>query len=141
MAKKNILALDLVKENNPHVSNLDRVPAGERLWMSALNRDTLFRQQEDGSYHLIVASFRKREEADRWARTVLGGRYPATILLQEISVTMRLYRVVIEGLQDRVALEGAWQFLNSHGVVAGAISLDKKGADSNPIQLQASPLS
>jgi hypothetical protein len=139
--KKNMLALDIVREYNPHVSNLDRVLAGERLWMPALNRDTLFRQQADGSYHLIVASFRLRKEADRWVRAALGGRYPAAILLQEISMTTRLYRVVIEDLRDLAAIERAWQFLNSQGAIVGAAKLGKQGGDSSAIQLQASPLS
>jgi type II secretory pathway predicted ATPase ExeA len=139
--KKNLLGLDIVREYNPHVNNFDRVSAGERLWMPALNRDTLIRQQADGSYHLIVASFRKRKEANRWVHTVLGSRYPAAILKQEISMTRRLYRVVIEGLRDRAAIERAWQLLNSQESVAGATNPDKKGADSNAIQLQASPLS
>ncbi len=139
--EKNLLALDMVKEYNPHVRNFDHILAGESLWMPALNQDTLFRQQADGSYHLIVASFRRRKEADHWARAALGGRYSAVIQRQEISMTTRLYRVVIEGLQDRVALDQAWQFLNPHGMVTDSSSLDKKDTGSHSRQLQASPLS
>ncbi|HXV83829.1 MAG TPA: AAA family ATPase, partial [Candidatus Binatia bacterium] len=51
------LGMDLIKELNPQIENLNWVFAGEDLLLPSLARETLLRQQSDGSYHLIAASF------------------------------------------------------------------------------------
>jgi hypothetical protein len=53
----NLLAIDLIKELNPHIGNLNWIRAGEQLRLPALDAETLIRQQADGSYHLIIGSF------------------------------------------------------------------------------------
>ena len=52
------LGMDLIKELNPQIEDLNWVFAGQDLLLPSLTRETLLRQQPDGSYHLIVASFR-----------------------------------------------------------------------------------
>ena len=48
------LGMDLIKEFNPQIKNLNRVAAGQDLLLPTLTRETLLRKQDDGSYYLVV---------------------------------------------------------------------------------------
>ena len=61
--------MDLIKEFNPQIKNLNWVSAGQDLLLPRLTRETLLRKQPDGSYRLIVASFRNLRGADEYAPT------------------------------------------------------------------------
>ena len=104
------LALDLLKESNPQINDLDKVFEGDRIWIPPFNRETLLRQQLDGSYRLIFSSFRQRREAERCRQVLLAQGYTAAILPQQISSTLKLYRIEIEGLREVAAIEKAWKF-------------------------------
>ena len=42
------LGLDLIKEYNTHIENLNRIIAGQRLWLPPLSRETLVRHSQMG---------------------------------------------------------------------------------------------
>ncbi len=94
-AERTLLALDLIKELNPHINDLDKISQGEQLWMPALTRETLLRRQPDGSFHLILSSFRQLRDAERLVRTLRRQGYVAMISPQRVSDTILLYRVEI----------------------------------------------
>jgi hypothetical protein len=106
-----MLALNLVKEANPQISDLDKVPEGDRIWAPPLTKETLLRQQPDGSYRLIFASFRKRREAEHVMRMLLAHGYTAVVLPQQVSSNLMLYRVEIEKLQDTEVIEKTWRMV------------------------------
>ena len=54
------LALDLIKEFNPTIADLDRILVGQRLILPSLSRETLLRKQEDGEYRLILGTFSEK---------------------------------------------------------------------------------
>lgn len=118
--ERNLLALDLVKESNPHVSDLDKVLEGEQLWLPALTRGTLLRQQPDASYHLILASFRKFEAAERLARSVQRKGYSAIVTPQRVSESILLHRVEITNLQEAATIEQAWELVDARISVSAA---------------------
>src|SRR5262249_51073618 len=66
--QRTTLALDLIKESNPQVDDLNRVLEGQQLWMPALTRENLLRPQSDGSFRLIYATFRTVDAAEARAR-------------------------------------------------------------------------
>ena len=64
MAPMPLLGMDLIKEFNPEIQNLNWVNAGQDLLLPVLKQETLLRQQADGSFRLAIASFLSRREAD-----------------------------------------------------------------------------
>ncbi len=108
------LAVDLVKEFNPTVQNLDQIHAGEKIWLPPLTRETLLRKDVDGSSRLIVGSFRSLSEAEQFQQKVKGRGFTVKVSPQKISARISLYRVEIEGLQDLAAIDRAWDLVDIH---------------------------
>lgn len=95
-----ILGMDLIKEFNPQIKNLNWVAAGQQLLVPDLTRATLLRRHPDGSYRLIVASFLSRTEADDFARRIAKGGYPLAITPRRVSNDLLLHRLEIEGFKN-----------------------------------------
>jgi general secretion pathway protein A len=105
-----ILGMDLIKEFNPQINDLNSVYAGETLLLPILDRETLLRQQADGSYRLIMASFLSRRGADEFARRIGNGGYQVMITPKRVSHDLVLHRLEIDGLKN---LEEAMQSLET----------------------------
>jgi general secretion pathway protein A len=103
------LGMDLIKEFNPHIENLNWIFAGQDLVLPSLTRENLLTQQPDGSYHLIVGSFRSRAGADEYARLVSSKGYPVTITTRRVSDDLSLHRVEIDGLRNLEEASQTWQ--------------------------------
>jgi hypothetical protein len=103
------LGLDLIKEYNTHIENLNRIRAGQRLWLPPLSRETLVRQQPDGTYHLILAVFRNPQQAAQLVQTARLNGYDTVISPRRVSDDLTLYRVEINGLGHIDAVNGAWE--------------------------------
>ena len=103
------LGMDLIKEFNPHIENLNWIFAGQDLVLPSLTQETLLRPQPDGSYHLIVASFRSRAGADEYARLLSSKGYPVTITTRRVSDDLSLYRVEIDDLKNLEEANQIWQ--------------------------------
>ncbi len=102
------LGIDLSKEFNSHIQNFNWVLAGETLWLPPLSQETLLRKQEDGSYHLILASFRSLSGAQRLAHAVHLKGYSVSVTPRKISNDILLYRVEIGGLNNSEAANTTW---------------------------------
>jgi general secretion pathway protein A len=103
------LGMDLIKEFNPQIEDLNWVFAGQDLLLPSLTRETLLRQQPDGSYHLIVASFRSLKGADEHARLLRSKGYQVTITPRRVSDDLLLHRVKIDGLKNLEEANQIWQ--------------------------------
>ena len=103
------LGLDLIKEYNTHIENLNRIFAGQRLWLPPLSRETLVRQQADGTFHLILASFRNPQQSAQLAQTARLKGYDIAVSPRRVSDDLMLYRVEIRGLGDTDAVNEAWE--------------------------------
>lgn len=103
------LGMDLIKEFNPQIENLNWVIAGQDLMLPYLTWETLLRQQPDGSYRLIVASFRSRRGADQQAQLLSNQGYPVTVTSRKVSDDLLLHRVEIEGLKNPQEADQIWQ--------------------------------
>lgn len=109
----NALALDLIKEFNPNIVDLDRIIVGQRLVLPTLSRETLLRKQDDGKYRLILGTFAKEIEAEKAAQEVRGKGYVATVTKRRVTVGGRpLYRVELEKLPDTATVDRAWKLIN-----------------------------
>lgn len=108
-----MLGLDLIKEFNPHLEDLDRIRAGEAIVFPPLTQETLVRQQADGSYRLILASFHKQSEAEKLLRDVRQKGYTADIAPRQVARSLSVYRVEIEGLPDHAAVSRARDLFNT----------------------------
>lgn len=104
-----ILGMDLIKEFNPQIENLNWVAAGQDLWLPRLTRETLLRRQLDGSYRLIVASFRNFTGAEEQARFLKEKGYQVAITTRDVSDDLSLYRVEIDGLESLEEANQIWQ--------------------------------
>ncbi len=109
----NPLALDLVNQSNPHISNLNSIRAGEKIWFPQLLKETLVRQQPDLSFHLAVRAFRKQTEARQFAQSVRAQNYPTVVTTYKMADDLTISRVEIEGLADQDAVERAWTLINT----------------------------
>jgi type II secretory pathway predicted ATPase ExeA len=95
-----ILGMDLIKELNPDIPNLNWINAGQDLLLPALSEETLLRQQTDGSFRLIVASFLSRREAEDFAERILRDGFPVIVTAKPISNNLVLHRLEINGLKN-----------------------------------------
>ena len=100
--------MDLIKEFNPQIKNLNWVSAGRDLLLPRLTPETLLRKQPDGSYRLIVASFRSRAEADEYAGRLSNKGYRVTITPKKVSDDLLLHRVEIHGLKNLEEAHQTW---------------------------------
>lgn len=103
-----LLALDIIKEFNPQIKNLNWVFAGQELLLPALTQETMLRKQPDGSYRLIVASFRGLTEADNYARLLGKTGFQVVITPKRISDDLLLHRVEIDGLKNTEEANQIW---------------------------------
>ena len=69
----------------------------------------MLRKQPDGSYRLIVASFRSLTGADEYARLLSNKGYQVTITPRRVSDNLLLYRVEIDGLKNLEEANQAWE--------------------------------
>ena len=104
----NTLAMDLIKEFNPHVGDLDWVITGEKLLVPPLTRETLLRKKEDGSYHIILSSFSSFVRAAEFAEIVGHKGYRVVLTPRRVADGLRLYRVEIVGLKNLESANQAW---------------------------------
>jgi general secretion pathway protein A len=104
-----ILGMDLIKEFNPQIKNLNWVSAGQDLLLPSLTPETLVRRQTDGTYHLIVASFRSRTVADEYALLLSKQGHPVTLTTRKVSDNLLLYRLEIGGLKNLEEANQIWQ--------------------------------
>ena len=95
-----LLGMDLIKEFNPEIQNLNWVNAGQDLLLPVLTQETLLRQQVDGSFRLAVASFLSRREADGFAERVMRDGFVVIITARRVSNNLLLHRLEIDGLKD-----------------------------------------
>jgi type II secretory pathway predicted ATPase ExeA len=114
------MGLDLIKEYNTHIENLNRILAGQRLWLPPLSRETLVRQQPDGTYNLILGSFRSPQQAERVAQLARLERYDIVVTPRRVSDNLMLHRVEINGLENFDAVNQAWEIASTNQWIAFA---------------------
>jgi general secretion pathway protein A len=114
------LGLDLIKEYNSQIENLNRIRAGQPLWLPPLSQETLVRQQPDGSYSLILASFRTSQQAEQLAQLVRLKGYDSGVSARPVSRNLVLHRVEINGLANRDAVDRAWEIAFTNHWIAFA---------------------
>ena len=131
----NALALDLVKEANPHIKNLDLVVAGDTLWLPPLTQETLIRRQSENSYRLVLAAFRRVAAAERLAQTARRQGYPVEIKKRVLSDSLSLYRVEIAGLPSEDAIRRAWDLVD----LGNALSVHPFAAQGSVSQQNLDP--
>jgi len=107
--RHHLLGLDLAKDLNPHIADLDRVSAGQRFWMPDLRLTTLARRQPDGSYRLIVASLTTAEAANRLAERMRHRGYTVRVATRDITSRLQVHRVLVERLADLEAANHTWE--------------------------------
>jgi general secretion pathway protein A len=107
---KAVLGMDLIKEFNPEIDNLNWVAAGQELYLPSLRRDILLRQQPDSSYRVIVGSFLSRTAADEASRRIAKIGHPVIITSTRVSNDLVLHRLEIDGLKT---FEEALQILET----------------------------
>lgn len=103
-----ILGMDLIKEFNPQIQNLNRVLPGQDLLLPPLSPETLLREQPDGSYRFIVASFSNRADALAYARVLSNEGYQVTITPSRVADDLSLQRVQIVGLKNLKEAMQTW---------------------------------
>lgn len=123
-----VLGMDLIKEFNPQIKDLNWVSAGQKLILPALTQEILVRQHGDGSYRLIVASYIKRTEADELANRIGKEGYRVMITAKRVSTDLLLHRLEIDGLKT---LGEATQSLNT-GIVKKWLTLAGYGRNTEP---------
>lgn len=106
---KILLAMDLLKESNPRIEDMNWVLAGQKLSVPPLTRETLLRRQPDDTYHLILDSFFNAQEAEKLRKTVHLKGYEVAITPRKVSNNLVLHRVEIPGLKNLETANHAWE--------------------------------
>ena len=104
-----ILGIDLIKEFNPQIRNLNRIVSGRDLLLPPLTQETLVREQPNGLYRLIAASFFSQAEADAYSRDLGKKGYQVTITPNRVSDNLVLQRVQIDGLRNPQEAMHIWE--------------------------------
>ena len=115
----NMLALDLVKRSNPHISDLGRITEGEKVWLPPVKKETLIRKQPDSSFHLVVGAFRNQADAHQLAQDVREQGYIASVTTYQVTADLAVSRVEIGELADLEAVDRAWTLTNVQLVPGG----------------------
>jgi general secretion pathway protein A len=102
------LGMDLIKEFNPEIKNLNRISGGKNLLLPSLTPETLLRKRPDGSYRLIAASFRSQTEANEYAGRLNNKGYQVTITPRRVSDDLLFHRVEIDGLKTLEEANQTW---------------------------------
>ena len=123
-----ILGMDLIKEFNPAIKDLNWVTSGQQLVLPDLTQETLTQKQGDGSYRLIVASYINRTDADELANRIRREGYRAIITATKVSNNLVLHRLEIDDLKT---LGAANQSLTI-GIDKKWITLAGKGRNTEP---------
>jgi len=103
------LSIDLIKEFNPQLQDLNWISFDSGLRLPPLTKETLQRQQPDGSYHLILASFPSLMVGQRFAQAIRLKGYEVVITRREVAENLSLHRVEIAGLKTLEAANQAWE--------------------------------
>jgi hypothetical protein len=103
------LAVDLIKESNPHIEDLDWIRAGDRLWLPPLTRDTLVRPQPDGTYRLRLAAFLSPVAAEKLSESIRRRGYDVRVTPRRVTQQLSLYRVEMITDVSRDGAESAWR--------------------------------
>jgi hypothetical protein len=103
-----LLGMDLIKEFNPQIENLNWVFPGQNLLLPSLTQETMRRKQPDGSYRLIVASFPSLAEAEQYARLLSNEGYQIMITPKWVANDLLLHRVEIYGLRNLQEADRLW---------------------------------
>jgi hypothetical protein len=104
-----MLGMDVIKDFNPKIQNLNWIYPGQEILVPPLARETLLRKQPDGSYRIIAASFTNRT----------AGRCLHQCFWPRIAITSRFHRVEsqtisycsgcrIDGLKNFEEASRAW---------------------------------
>jgi len=133
-----LLGLDLIREFNPRIENLNRVAAGQSLWVPPLSEDTLVRQQADGSYRVILAAHSRTAEAEQFAQQIRQQQYEVTVTRRKISESMWLYRVEIAQLKNRDAARRVWDTARANQWVPVAADTRQGGQSRQSLRAQPS---
>jgi general secretion pathway protein A len=120
------LGLDLIKEYNAHIENLNRIVAGQRLWLPPVSRETLVRRQPNGSYSLILASHRMPHQSEQLAQVARLTGYDAVVTPRRVSDDLILYRVELNGLENADAVNQAWDLALANQWIAVAGNSSRK---------------
>ena len=103
-----MLGMDVIKDFNPQIQNLNWIYPGQEILVPPLARETLLRKQPDGSYRIIAASFTNRTQADAYINALAENRYHVTISPRRVSNDLLLQRVQIDGLKNFEEASRAW---------------------------------
>jgi general secretion pathway protein A len=103
-----LLGIDLIKEFNPQLQDLNWIAFDSGLRIPSLTKETLQREQPDGSYHLILASFPNLIAGQRFAQAMRLKGYEVVITRREVSENLSVHRVEIAGLKTLEAANHAW---------------------------------
>ncbi len=114
---KRLLGVDLIRDYNTHIKNLDNIYPGQKLCLPTLAQTTRLRQeQESGSFNLILDTFRSTRKARTLARSVQQKGYRASVIPRQVSNSLLLQRVEITGLQDQTTVSQAWELFSGDDV-------------------------
>jgi general secretion pathway protein A len=104
-----LLGIDLIKEFNPQLQDLNWISFDWGLRLPSLTKETLQRKQPDGSYHVILASFPSPMGGQRFAQAIRLKGYEVVITRREVSENLSLHRIEIAGLKTLEAANHAWE--------------------------------
>jgi general secretion pathway protein A len=103
-----VLGMDLIRELNPQIKNINLVYPGQDLLLPPLTRETLLRKQPGGSYRLIAACFRKRGDASAYVRK-LGEKGYKAVIISDSAEDLILHRVEVTGLKTLQEANRLWE--------------------------------
>jgi hypothetical protein len=128
-----LLGIDLIKEFNPQLQDLNWISFDWGLRIPSLTKETLQREQPDGSYHVILASFPSLMGGQRFAQAIRLKGYEVVITRREVSENLSLYRVEIAGLKTLEAANHAWEAALANRWVSFADTFSEKSKnEQNP---------
>ena len=125
---KILLAMDILKESNPRIEDLNWVLAGQNLSLPPLTRETLLRKQSDDTYYLILDAFFNGQEAEKLGKVVRLKGYEAAVTARKVSDNLVLHRVEIRGLKNLETANQAWEVAMANRWISSSTGSSSKEA-------------
>jgi len=115
--RANATLLDYILELNPEIADPNLVKANDRIRLPILIEESLIRQSANGSFRIHLATFTKREFAERYkSEEALKGKI-IQIEDRRVSSQEIWYRVFVEGYQSREESKKSIKVLRRKGLL------------------------
>lgn len=109
--------LDILLEHNPHITDVNRIPAGEPVKVPPLTDELFLGVEPDGRYHIFLGTFDNKQSIQTLRKHPLLQGKTLKTALRKVSNRILWYSLTAEGFQSREDAMRVLRSLKQQGVL------------------------